>query len=158
MQNPPNPYSNAAATYGDHSQKHTPDPREVEARVLLKAANMMQDFQTNWDEKNLEKIDEILKFNRQVWMIFYDTAVENKDGGRPDDLRSNIVNLANFVFKRTVDILGEPKREKFDILISINRDIAAGLMTGAQQSPAPAAGTPPAAPQGGGNTTTITSA
>lgn len=128
--NPPptNPYSNAATTYGDHAQKSTSDPREIEARVLLKAANMMQDLQANWSPDNLTQIDEALKYNRQIWMIFFDTAIENKDGNRPIELRNNIVNLANFVFKRTVDIMANPEKSKFDVLITINRDIAAGLM------------------------------
>jgi flagellar protein FlaF len=152
---PQNPYQSAAATYGDHSQKHTPDQRELEARVLIKSANMMQELQQHWDPDNIEKINEILTFNRQIWMLFFDTALENKDGNRPNDLRSNIVNLASFIFKRTVEILSDPAPGKFDILISINRDIAAGLMvqqagSGAQSAPPP--------PQGSTSSTTITSA
>jgi flagellar biosynthesis activator protein FlaF len=134
---PDNVYTNAAQTYGTHAQKNSGDPRETEARVLLKAANMLQDLQTHWNPDDHAKLDETLKYNRQIWMLFFDTAVENKDGNRPADLRSNIINLANFVFKRTVDILSEPKREKLDILISINRDIAAGLMTGPGAAPMP---------------------
>lgn len=123
-----NPHTAAASAYGTNAQKHSTDPREVEAQVLLKAATMMQDLQQNWNADDFEKIDEALKFNRNVWMMFFDTALENKDGGRPDDLRSNIINLANFIFKRTVDILATPEKAKLDVLISINREIAAGLM------------------------------
>lgn len=127
-----NPHSSAASTYGNNAQKHTSDPREVEARVLLKSASMMQDLQTNWNPDDHIKIGDVLKYNRQIWMLFFDTALENKDGNRPDSLRSNIINLANFVFKRTVEILADPRAEKFNVLISINRDIAAGLMTNAE--------------------------
>lgn len=151
---PQNPYSNAASTYGDHSQKHTPDQRELEARVLLKAASMMQDLQANFNPDDLEKIDEVLKYNRQVWMIFFDTAVENKEGDRPNDLRSNIVNLANFVFKRTVEILSAPTREKFDVLITINRDIAAGLMTKPKNTNETGSAPLPSSTQGTGTTAT----
>lgn len=129
MSNNPTPHANAATAYGDNAQKNSSDQREMEARILLKAANMMQDLQTNWDADDLQRIDDVLKYNRQIWMVFFDTAIENKDGNRPTDLRSNIVNLANFVFKRTVEVLGAPQKDKLDILISINRDIAAGLMT-----------------------------
>ncbi|MCK6418080.1 MAG: flagellar biosynthesis regulator FlaF [Alphaproteobacteria bacterium] len=124
-----NPYAQAASAYGDHAQKFTPDQRELEARVLLKAAKMMTDLQADWDNSNREVIESTLKYNRQIWLMFYDTAMENKDGDRPKDLRSNIVNLSNFIFKREVDILFEPKKEKFDVLININKEIAAGLMT-----------------------------
>jgi flagellar protein FlaF len=76
-------------------------------------------------------LDSTLKYNRQIWMMFYDTAIENsEDNKRPDDLRSNIINLANFIFKREVEIMADKDRSpaKLDALININREIAAGLM------------------------------
>ncbi len=54
--------------------------------------------------------------------------LENPEEDRPNDLRSNIINLANFIFKREIEIMSQPEKSKLDILISINRDIAAGLM------------------------------
>lgn len=135
--NPPttqqNPYAQAAGAYGANAQKHTPDARELEGRVLLKAANMIKDLQDNWDNINPAQIEETLKYNRQIWVMFYDTAIENKEGNRPNDLRSNIINLANFVFKRSVDIMAKPEKDKLNVLININREIAAGLMAQQQQ-------------------------
>ena len=52
---------------------------------------------------------------------------ENKD--RPAQLRNNIANLGAYVFKRTMEVLADPKKEKLDVLIDINREIAAGLMS-----------------------------
>ncbi len=125
-----NPYAQAAGAYDQNAQKHTPDQRELEGRVLLKAAKMIQDLQENWDSKTGGVLEETLKYNRQIWMMFYDTAIENPEGDRPNDLRSNIINLANFIFKREVDIMADanPPREKLDVLVNINREIAAGLM------------------------------
>lgn len=125
---PSNPYAKAAGAYGDHAQKHTPDQRELEARVLLKSARMMQDLQADWGNASRELIESTLKHNRQIWLMFYDAALENPEGNRPNDLRSNIINLANFIFKREVEILLEPTKEKLDVLISINKEISAGLM------------------------------
>ena len=134
MQKPPNnPYAQAAGAYDQNAQSHTPDQRELEGRVLLKAARMMKDLQDNWDNADTDLIEATLKYNRQIWMMFYDTALENPEGDRPNDLRSNIVNLANFIFKREVDIMAEPKKEKFDVLININKEISAGLMLQATQ-------------------------
>ena len=129
--NPPqnNPYAQAAGAYGDHAQKNTPDQRELEGRVLLKSAKMIKDLQDNWENVNTELLESTLKYNRQVWMVFYDTAIENPEGNRPNDLRSNIVNLANFIFKRELEIMAKPEKHKLDVLININREIAAGLMT-----------------------------
>lgn len=132
MNNPPNnPYAQAAGAYGTNAQKHTPDQRELEGRVLLKAAGMLKELQDNWAEVNAEILDSTLKYNRQIWMMFYDTAIENNDDTkRPDDLRSNIINLANFIFKREVEIMADKDRspDRLDALININREIAAGLM------------------------------
>lgn len=128
--NPPNnPYAKAASAYGDNAQKNTPDQRELEARILLKSAKMLADLQQSLEAADLELIENTLKYNRQIWMMFYDTALENPENNRPNDLRSNIINLANFVFKREVDIMSEPTPQKFDVLININKEIAAGLMT-----------------------------
>ncbi len=129
--NPPkhNPHAKAASAYGDHAQKHTPNQRELEGRVLLKSARMLQDLQNNWEDASSESIETILKYNRQIWIMFYDTAMENPEGDRPNDLRSNIINLANFIFKTELEILAEPEKKRLNILININKEIAAGLMT-----------------------------
>ena len=126
---PNNPYSAAASAYGDNAQKNAPDQRELEGRILLKAAKMIKDLQDDWDNVNSEILEKTLLYNRQVWMIFYDTALENPEGDRPNDLRSNIINLANFIFKREVEVIAQPEKQKLDVLININREIAAGLMT-----------------------------
>ena len=128
--NPPNnPYQQAAGAYDQNAQTHTPDQRELEGRVLLKSAKMLVDLQENWDDVNTDILESTLKYNRQIWMMFYDTALENPEGDRPNDLRSNIINLANFIFKREVDIMAAPEKKKLDVLVNINREIAAGLMT-----------------------------
>lgn len=79
--NPPpqnNPYASAAGAYDQHAQKHTPDQRELEARVLLKAVKAFQEIQGRWDKVSREELDECLKYNRQVWMMFVDTAIEDE--------------------------------------------------------------------------------
>lgn len=125
---PNNPYAAAAGAYGDNLQKHTPDQRELEAQVLLKSAKFLQDIQNDWENVNSDVLEETLRYNRQIWMMFYDTAIENPEDNRPNDLRSNIINLANFIFKRETEIMAEPEKKKLDVLISINREIATGLM------------------------------
>lgn len=147
-----NPYANAANAYGDHAQKHTPNQRELEARVLLKSAKFMQDIQEDWENVSSEVIEETLKYNRQIWMMFYDTALENPEGDRPNDLRSNIINLANFIFKREVDIMAKPEKQKFDVLININREIAAGLMTVPEQDTSEVSEDTKKPPEGGTST------
>lgn len=120
------PYASAAGTYGK-TAKETVGQRELEAQLLIKSANELQRLHDKWDEATPEDIDNILTYNRKLWMVFFDTALENPDE-RPTDLRNNIVNLCNFIFKRSINILSEPSREKLNVLIEINRQIAAGLM------------------------------
>lgn len=126
---PPNPHAAAAGAYDSHAQAHTPDQREVEARVLLKAAKAFQAIQSRWDEVSPEELEGALTYNRQIWLMFVDTAVEDDDPARPVALRNNIANLGVFIFNQTVDILASPEQKKLDILIDINREIAAGLMS-----------------------------
>ena len=149
---PHNPYANAAGAYGTNAQKHAEDPRELEARVLLKSAQFMVDLQNGWDQRPKEALEDTLKYNRNIWLMFYDTAVENTEGARPQDIRNNIFSLANFVFKRELDLLAKPDKKKLDILIKINRDIAAGLLNGIRhdaqnKSPAPQSAAGPSAVQ-----------
>ncbi len=146
-----NPYSQAAGAYDQNAQQNTPDQRELEGRVLLKASRMMQDLVRDWDNRTPELLEATLVYNRQIWMLFYDTALENPEGNRPNDLRSNIINLANFIFKRELEILSDPQKEKISVLININKEVAAGLLAG--QKTAPAA--PPAPPPAAGSSTNI---
>ncbi|MCB1538592.1 MAG: flagellar biosynthesis regulator FlaF [Rhodospirillales bacterium] len=127
-----NPHAHAAGKYGK-TAKETPDQRDLEGQLLLKAANEIQKLHDNWDMATPEDIDNILTYNRKLWMLFFDTAIENPDD-RPVDLRNNIVNLCNFIFKRSLNILSEPSKEKLRVLVDINRQIAAGLMTARPKS------------------------
>lgn len=122
-------HATAAGAYGKHAQKHTPDQREVEARVLLNAANKFQKLQTDWSSITAESLEDALNHNRQIWMMFVDNATNDPSADRPRELRSNIANLGAFIFRHTMAVLAEPKKEKLNILIEINREIAAGLMT-----------------------------
>ena len=106
-----NPHASAANAYGDTLQKNTPDQRELEAHVLIKSAKFLQALQNDWDNVTPDLLEETLKYNRQIWMMFYDTALENPEENRPNDLRSNIINLANFVFKRELEIMGDQKKK-----------------------------------------------
>ena len=120
-----NPYSQASGVYNKQKQE-TPDQRELEAHLLIKAAGELQNLYNKWDEATQEDISDILTYNRKLWSVFLDTAIENPED-RPKSLRENILGLCNFVSKRTISILAEPDKEKVLVLIDINREIAAGL-------------------------------
>lgn len=136
--NPPNnPYARASSQYDTSAKSTTANPREVEARALLRANKQMQALQAKWDSGiTAEELTDALTFNRQIWMMFVDTAIENTGDGHTVELRTNIANLGAFIFKHTIEVLANPKKEKLDILIELNREIAGGLLqTPAGQQP-----------------------
>ena len=69
---------------------------------------------------------EALDKNRRRWTIIA-SAMNEDDCPQQPEIRNNILNLALFVFRRTIDVISEPKPESLNILISINMNIAKGL-------------------------------
>jgi len=106
--------------------KQTSSPRDIEANLLLKAAARLQALSDSW-ESDRDQVDEVLLYNRKLWSIFL-TSVTRQDNPLPDAVRQNVANLGVFVMKQTVSLMAEPKREKLGALISINRELAAGLL------------------------------
>ncbi|MFZ1416222.1 MAG: flagellar biosynthesis regulator FlaF [Defluviicoccus sp.] len=131
------PHTRAATAYM-HQGAAVVDQRQLEANVLLKAANLLD--AACREVQPQRPLEAALLHNRKLWTVF---AAEAADGaGRlPNDLRNNIGSIAIFVFKRTLELMGRPEPAKVDALIEINRTIAAGLM-----SRAGAAVSAPAAP------------
>tara|TARA_R110000868_G_scaffold108512_4_gene296132 strand:- start:2299 stop:2670 length:372 start_codon:yes stop_codon:yes gene_type:complete len=107
--------------------KHGSDPREIEASVLMKAAARFNQIKSAWTDKTPADLDPALLYNRTIWTVFA-TSVTETESALPKEIRQNIANLAVFVFKRTLEIQTTPTPEMLDVLININRQIAAGLI------------------------------
>lgn len=108
-------------------QKETMSGRELEAHVLQKAVVILKDCQDKWGESGqFERLDDALRFNQRLWTFFQSELTE--EGSQvPKALRQDLLNLSIFIDKRTFDIMAYPEKEKLDILININRNIAEGL-------------------------------
>ena len=122
------------------------NPARSEAWALLEAARKLN--QTK--DGPIDEFRAALRANWRLWTIFQASVVE-PDCGLPMELRSNLLGLANFVDKLTVELLAQPEAKKIDALINMNRQISEGLMEGARakaaQSAPPTAQVPlPAAP------------
>lgn len=115
----------AAQAYGKVA-KETSSPRELEASLLLKAAARLQAIRDAWDQRSGELADALL-YNRKLWSIFL-TSVTRPDNPLPDVVRQNVANLGLFVMNQTISLTAEPQRDKLVPLISINRELAAGLL------------------------------
>ncbi len=108
-------------------EQETLSGSEVEAAVLIKAANKLQECQNQWNDVEREKnLDESLKFNQLVWSIFQ-SELSAEDNPLPKELRINLLRLSAFIDGRSLDTMAYPASEKLTILININRNIAAGL-------------------------------
>jgi flagellar protein FlaF len=108
-------------------EQETISGSEVEAAVLIKAANKLEECQKNWDADGYESmLDESLKFNQLIWSIFQ-SELAAEDNPLPKDLRLNLLRLSSFIDGRSLETLAYPASEKLTILININRNIAAGL-------------------------------
>jgi flagellar protein FlaF len=116
---------NAAQAYGTVARQIA-NPRELEADLLLKAAFRLQAVHDSWSGPT-PALDAALLYNRKLWSIFL-TSVTSPDHPLPAAIRQNVANLGLFVMNKTMAILSDPHREHLGSLISINRELAAGLL------------------------------
>lgn len=117
---------NAAQAYGTVA-KQTASPRELEATLLLRAAARLQAISDSWDGRKGE-LDDALVFNRKLWSIFL-TSATSENNPLPVEIRQNIANLGLFVINQTLTLGSDKRPERLGSLISINRELAAGLMS-----------------------------
>ena len=103
---------------------------ELESRALIKTAAALNNVKENWETSGNE-LAQALEKNRKLWSILA-SAMTEEDCPQPKEVKQNIINLASFIFKRTIDVLAHPSPEKLDILININMNIARGLAGSAE--------------------------
>lgn len=107
--------------------KQTVNPRELEANLLSKSATNLQLVKDNWDNGATQSdLGAALRFNRRLWTVFM-TSVTGPDSQLPQDVRENVANLGIFIAKHMMQLQLEPAAHKLDVLININRQLAAGL-------------------------------
>jgi len=116
---------NAANAYGKIAIQ-TASPRELEADLLLKAASRLQAVKDGWDGSK-PQLDGALVYNRKLWTIFM-ASVTSTENPLPAEIRQNVANLGLFVVNQTLSIMADPRPERLLSLISINRELAAGLL------------------------------
>jgi flagellar protein FlaF len=114
----------AASAYSKVAQA-TQSPRELEAAVLMKAASKLQAIRDDWTGKRPE-LFEALAYNRKLWTILVSSATE-EGNSLPAAVKQNVANLGIFIFNHTLEVMMAPAPERLGILITINRELAAGL-------------------------------
>ena len=137
--------SNSRITAYQQPTRNGGSPRETEGRALLEAARRIAEAQKTADPA---KILEAVRLNWRLWTIFQ-AEISAPNCTLPTEVRQNMLTLCNFVDKRTVGILAEPKPELLSVLINVNRNIAAGLLTNTAPQPGEGDADPEASPRVG---------
>ena len=140
----------AAKSYGN-TLNQGGSPRQTEGRALLESARRMAEAQKK--PEDLKGMKETARLNWRLWTIFQ-AEFTQADCPLPPEVRKNMLDLCNFVDKHTVRLLANPEPKAFDVLINVNRQIAAGLLAdvpAGETAPAPSGNGPggPVAPSGG---------
>jgi len=113
-------------------QKETLSGRELEASVLTRAGLMLKQVQENWSAQDRdEKLLEAIKFNQKVWS-FFQAELSDPENPLPTALKQDILNLSLFVDKRLFEVMAVPDKDKLNIVVDIDFNIAAGLRTKAE--------------------------
>jgi flagellar protein FlaF len=81
--------NNPAQAYARTAQQ-TLQGRDLEAHVLLKTAATLQGIRDNWDLRQSELPEALLK-NRKLWTVFV-SAMSAENCEAPVALRSNVIN------------------------------------------------------------------
>lgn len=105
------------------------NPRMTEAWALTEAARRMEQAQQEPFEP--QRLLEAVRLNWRLWTIFQSELCA-PDCPVPSDTRGNMLSLANFIDKRSTEILADPEPSKASILITINKEIAVGLFASPQ--------------------------
>ncbi len=131
--------SYAANAYAKTAQAAPTSPRELEAHVLIKSASRLQLIKESWDARK-DELDAALVINRKIWTILV-AAVSSEDSQLPLDVKRNIIGLGMFIFNHTIALtaMSDVDPSKLQVLININREIAAGLRGRANAEPVPGA-------------------
>ncbi len=108
-------------------------PQLTEAWALTTAARKLLEAKEAPDD--LDGITNAVRINWRLWTIFQAELTEPTNP-LPREIRQNLLSLAAFIDKQSMAVLADPKPDFLDVLININRQIAAGLSESAQRAQA----------------------
>ena len=103
----------------------TASPQETLAWGLTTTARKLSKVKE--DHTPRDAVMEAVRLNWRLWTIIQ-AEQSDPECTSPREIREALLNLSNFVDKRSLELLTSPDHEKLDVLISINRNIAAGLL------------------------------
>ncbi len=108
------------------TQKSSMSSREIEAMAFTKAALKLEDAKKFLDDD--DSYASALKFNQLLWTIIQADIVD-QENQLPPQIKANILSLSIFVDRQTIKALADTDEKHLDVLIGINKNLAEGLMT-----------------------------
>ena len=117
-------YRAAPTNIYQQNQKSVETPRDVDAMVLRVAAERLQEAQLTPDD---DVFEQTLQYNQLIWTVIQSAMTE--DNPLPPEVKANLDSLSRFVDNQTAKALGRREAALVDVLITINRNISAGLST-----------------------------
>lgn len=127
---------------GQNAYRNQPsggNPRQTEAWALTETARRMSVAQA--ESVDFEDFLNAVRTNWRLWTIFQ-AELSTPECDVPVEIRQNMLSLCNFVDKRSVEIIAKRDRSMADVLINVNRQIAAGLFSNPNQGESPIDGAP----------------
>lgn len=100
--------------------------RETEARALMRCAGRMEAVQ----KEGTGYLDycEAVRQNQKLWTFFQASLIGEESAKLPADLTDILKSLSIYVDRRSMRAYAEFQPGLLDVLININKQIAAGLM------------------------------
>ncbi len=83
---------------------------------------------------NIEEYSKALRFNHLLWTIIQADLTE-PENQLPNEIKANVMSLSIFVDKQTTKAMRSASTTDLDVLININRNLAAGLRSTPQAAP-----------------------
>ena len=130
-----NPYA-AAAQVASTPQEG--NPRATEAWALTEAGRRMVQAAARGDAQSIR---EAARLNWRLWTIFQADLTVALENDPTNEVTVGMLTLCQFVDRHTVEVLAQPDKDKLDVLVNLNRQIAAGLKESLANIPQDAAQT-----------------
>jgi flagellar protein FlaF len=115
-------YRAAPTKIYQQNQKSVEKPRDVDAMVLRVAADRLQEAQRTPDG---DVFEQALQYNQLIWTVIQSAMTE--ENPLPPEVKANLVSLSRFIDSQTAKAIGRREAALVGILITINRNISAGL-------------------------------
>lgn len=107
-------------------------PQAAEGYALIELARRLDDVAKVPEDE--AAIRDVVRLNWRVWTIFQAELVD-PECQTPRPIRENLLNLSNFIDKRSAELIANPEAAKLPVLININRQIGAGLLGSPSDDP-----------------------